>query len=355
MIYGLKPFNSAEMRTYLDILNEAPQPTDQQAADLDAAAGQAAQGVDKFSQGNYAKGAVDIAKGANAVANAAGMNFWDKLKAGWMAIKAGAAAATTKGDPMYAAMGSVGANLMDPLADFVNSPNFEKNFLAGLEAARNNPKADAKLKQMVADYDAKKLTPASYKAYVQRMIATNKSQQAGQKVDSDADDNYEVREDQVAEIRKALDMLEADDGSKVTVDPATGQKTVIDAEGTKVYDKNGQLISQSSPSVGGLQQTKNVQTGRTTTDYKIGGLDVTQSTGGGVPTVTSATTDVGPQTATVHSGVGFGGAGKDVQAPVSVSITDKATGKTTNIVGRLPTAKDMTEAEHVRMLMNKLS
>jgi hypothetical protein len=44
-----------------------------------------------------------------------------------------------------------------------------------------------------------------------------------------------------------------------------------------------------------------------------------------------------------------------VQAPVSGSITDKATGKTTNIVGRLPTAKDMTEAEHVRMLMNKLS
>ena len=128
----------------------------------------------------------------NAAATAAGMSFLDKLKAGWMAIKAGLSAATTKGDPMYAAMGSLGNNAIEPMAAWINSPTFEKDFIAGIDAARKNPQADAKIKQMVLDYDAKKITPKSYKAYLQRIVDTNRAQQAGQQVDYDSDDSPTV-------------------------------------------------------------------------------------------------------------------------------------------------------------------
>jgi hypothetical protein len=199
--------SSTILREYLDILNEGPPPgvgpnaapksqqqtMQQRADDIEAGTNQAAQAVDKFSQGNYASGVMDVAKGMNTAANAAGMSFWDKLKAGWIAIKAGVSAATTSGDPMYAAMGSLGKNAADPMAKWINSPTFEKDFVAAIEAARKNPQADAYLKQMVTDYDAKKLTPQSYKAYMQRIIATNAAQQKGQKVDFDADDSYEVK------------------------------------------------------------------------------------------------------------------------------------------------------------------
>lgn len=199
MIGQLKPFDGAEMRSYLDILKEAPssQPTAQQAADLDAGTQQVAQGADKFSQGNYASGAMDVAKGLNATANAAGMGIGDKLNAVGMAIKAAGSAglAALRGrNPAYAAMGSLAKNATGPAADYVSSPQFAQQFKAGIDAARNNPNADPSLKQMVADYDAGKLTADSFKAYVQRVASKANAAASGQEVDFDGNDDYTVKE-----------------------------------------------------------------------------------------------------------------------------------------------------------------
>jgi len=199
MMWSLKPFNGAEMRSYLDILQEAPSPlpTAQQAADLDAGTQQVAQGADKFSQGNYASGAMDVAKGMNATANAAGMSLGDKLNAVGMAIKAAGSAglAALRGrNPAYAAMGSLAKNATGPAADYVSSPQFAQQFKAGIDAARNNPNADPSLKQMVADYDAGKLTADSFKAYVQRVASQANAAASGQEVDIDGNDDYTVKE-----------------------------------------------------------------------------------------------------------------------------------------------------------------
>jgi hypothetical protein len=198
--------SSTILREYLDILNEGPppgvgpnavkKPAAPGAADLDTATNQVAQGADKFSQGNYAGGALDVAKGMNSTANAAGMGFLDKLKAGWMLVKAGANAGMAHlqgGSAAHAAAGSLGKNATDPMAKWVNSPNFTKEFMAGLDAAREDPNADPKLKQMVTDYDAGKLTPESMKAYVLRMKAMVDAQASGKAVDPNYDDNYEVK------------------------------------------------------------------------------------------------------------------------------------------------------------------
>jgi hypothetical protein len=150
----------------------------------------------------------------------------------------------------------------------------------------------------------------------------------------------------------ALDKLLTERSNKKMKEQTAGYTQSNDT-GTTTYNAAGKATQHTTPSVGGFSQTKDLQTGRTTTTGQVGGVGVTRSTGGGVTDVTSGTVDLGPQTATVHSGVGFGGAGKDVQAPISGSITDKATGKTTNIVGRLPTqqdlGKDLSERKNARL------
>lgn len=205
----LKPFDGAEMRSYLDILKEAPstQPTAQQVADLDAGTGQVAQAADKFAQGNYASGAVNVAKGLNATANAAGMSIGDKFKAVGMAVKAAGSAglAALRGrNPAYAAMGSIAKNATGPAADYVNSPKFAQQFKAGIDAARNDPNADPGLKQMVADYDAGKLTADSFKAYVQRVASQANAAASGQEVDFDSDDDWTVKEQ--GQVAQPLDI-----------------------------------------------------------------------------------------------------------------------------------------------------
>jgi len=123
--------------------------------------------------------------------------------------------------------------------------------------------------------------------------------------------------------------------------PNTGTRTVSSSTGTTTYDAAGKATQHATPRLGGMQKTTDLQTGRTTTSVDGAGISASQSTGGGITDVTSATMDLGSGTASVHRGVGFGGAGKDVQGPYQGSITNTATGATTNVVGRLPTRQDM--------------
>jgi len=131
-------------------------------------------------------------------------------------------------------------------------------------------------------------------------------------------------------------------GEKVSTNP-DGTRSYMGAFGKFTYDKSGKAIKYDSPSIGGLGQSVDLATGRTTTSSQVGDLGVTQSSGGGTPTVSSANMDAGTIGATVHKGVGFGGAGKDVQGPYQGTITNKMTGKTSNVVGRMPTAADMND------------
>lgn len=179
-------------RKYLDIVTEAPQPTAQQVADLDSGTNQVAQGADKFSQGNYAGGAVDVAKGMNATADAAGMSTMDKIGAVGTAAKAAGAAglAYLRGkDPVAAATGSIGKNLSQPMADYTNSPNYYKDFKAGVDAARTSPNADPRAAQMVADVDAGKISADSMKDYANRMQNKFDKMSSGDTVDDAFDDN----------------------------------------------------------------------------------------------------------------------------------------------------------------------
>ena len=182
--------DSRFFRKYINILEAAPT--------VDQSSGQVAQGVDKFSQGNYASGAMDVAQGANDMANAAGMTLGDKLTAVGMAIKAAGSAALAQlrgRNPAYAAMGSLAKNVTGPAVDYVNSPKFAQEFKAGIDAARANPQADARVKQMVIDYDQGLLTPDSFKAYIQRISGQADSAASGQAVDFDDSPNMPAREE----------------------------------------------------------------------------------------------------------------------------------------------------------------
>jgi hypothetical protein len=180
-------------RKYLDIINEAPpQPTARQAADLDSGSNKVAQGANTFSQGNYASGAMGVASGANDIANAAGLSTMDKIGAVGTAVKAAGAAglAHLRGkDPVAAATGSVGKNLTQPMADYTNSPNYYKDFKAGVDATRNNPNADPRAAQMAADVDAGKISADSMKDYANRMQNKFDKMSSGDTVDDAFDDN----------------------------------------------------------------------------------------------------------------------------------------------------------------------
>jgi hypothetical protein len=180
-------------RKYLDIIAEAPQPTAQQAADLDKATGQVAQGADKFSQGDYAGGTMDVAKGINATADAAGMSTADKIGAAGMGLKAAGSAglAYLRGkDPAAAAIGSVAKNLTDPLAKTVNDPTFQKNLKTSAAKVANDPTASEYQKQMATDIGAGKIDAQSLAGYANRMQYRADQAASGETPTSDpADDS----------------------------------------------------------------------------------------------------------------------------------------------------------------------
>jgi hypothetical protein len=406
MMYGLKPFNGAEMRAYLDILNEAPDPqagvapqptapqsTAQQAADLGKGPEQVAQAANKFSQGNYAGGAMDAAKGINATANAAGMSTMDKIGAVGTAAKAAGAAglAAIRGkDPVAAATGSVMKNVTAPMTDYTNSPNYYKDFKAGVDAARNNPSADPRVAQMAADVDAGKISADSMKDFAGRM--QNKAEKASSGETVDFDDNpyiqhsglktadtaeldaaktaamtgkaQPVQEDELSELRRYFDMVEANetptgagqfstkqmgDGTKVSFDPVAGGKTVSGAAGTTNYNVAGQKTSSQTPSIQGFQQSTNYQTGEKTTTGQVGPVSISSTQRPDQSTVQTAEVPLGSDvTARTSRGIGFGGAGKDVQqggnqvTGITTRTAQNPEGTTSSFVGK-PTDQQLDQ------------
>ena len=160
-------------RQYLDIISEATpaQPTQKQIDGLKNSETNINAASDKFAAGDNVGGAVNAAKAANDMANAAGMSFGDKVSAAGMGVKAATAAgiAHLRGkDPVAAATGSLGKNVSQPVANMTNASDFTQ---ARLKAAAANvdPNADMATRQMAADVNAGKISADSMKGYANRM------------------------------------------------------------------------------------------------------------------------------------------------------------------------------------------
>ena len=131
-------------------------------------------------------------------------------------------------------------------------------------------------------------------------------------------------------------------GQQVTFDPATGSKTSYGAQGTTTYDVTGKAREYSAPDLGGLARKTNLDTGEKTTTVYTGDMAASTTPRRDQSTVKTAMARVGPATVDMAQGIGFGGAGKDVQQGGNqvVSITNPA-GKTQSFAGRVPSSQEI--------------
>ena len=163
-------------RQYLDIISEATpaQPTQKQIDGLKNSETNINAASDKFAAGDNVGGAVNAAKAANDMANAAGMSFGDKVGLAGTAVKAGGRAGweyLKSRDPNRAtavAGASVAKDMIDPLNKIVNDPKFDKDFNAGVSAAKGNPNASLADQQMAADVEAGKMSADSFRGFTNR-------------------------------------------------------------------------------------------------------------------------------------------------------------------------------------------
>jgi hypothetical protein len=169
-------------RKYLDIISEATpaQPTQKQIDAYNSSETNINKSSDKFAAGDNVGGAVNAAKAANDIANAAGMSFGDKVGLAGTAVKAGGRAGLEymkSRDPNRAtavAGASVAKDMVEPMNKMVNDPKFNKDFNAGVTAAKGNPNADLATQQMAADVEAGKMSADSFKGAINR--ASNRAQ-----------------------------------------------------------------------------------------------------------------------------------------------------------------------------------
>jgi hypothetical protein len=173
--------DSTFFRKYLDIISEAPaEPTQKQIDGLKNSETNINAASDKFAAGDNVGGAVNAAKAANDMANAAGMSFGDKVGLAGTAVKAGGRAGLEymkSRDPNRAtavAGASVAKDMVDPLNKVVNDPKFDKDFNAGVSTVKGNPNANLATQQMAADVEAGKMSADSVKGAVNR--ASNRAQ-----------------------------------------------------------------------------------------------------------------------------------------------------------------------------------
>ena len=183
------------------------------------------------------------------------------------------------------------------------------------------------------------------------------------------DDSYayslKEEEDELSELRRYFDMVEANetptgagqfstkqmgDGTKVSFDPVTGGKTVSGAAGTTNYNVAGQKTSSQTPSIKGFQQSTNYQTGEKTTTGQVGPVGISATQRPDQSTVTTAEVPLGADvTAKVARGIGFGGAGKDVQqggnqvTGITTRTAQNPEGTTSSFVGK-PTDQQFDQA-----------
>ena len=174
-----------------------------------------------------------------------------------------------------------------------------------------------------------------------------------------------VQEDELTELRRYFDMIEAaetptgagqfstkqmDDGTKVSFDPVAGGKTVYNADGATSYNVAGQKTSSQTPSIKGFQQSTNYQTGEKTTTGQVGPVGISATQRPDQSTVTTAEVPLGADvTAKVARGIGFGGAGKDVQqggnqvTGITTRTAQNPEGTTSSFVGK-PTDQQFDQA-----------
>ena len=163
-------------RQYLDIISEATpaQPTQKQIDGLKNSETNINAASEKFAAGDNVGGAVKAAKAANDMANAAGMSFGDKVGLAGTALKAGGRAGweyLKSRDPNRAtavAGASVAKDMIDPLNKIVKDPKFDKDFNAGVSAAKGNPNASLADQQMAADVEAGKMSADSFRGFTNR-------------------------------------------------------------------------------------------------------------------------------------------------------------------------------------------
>lgn len=131
-------------------------------------------------------------------------------------------------------------------------------------------------------------------------------------------------------------------GQQVTFDPATGSKTSYGAQGTTTYDATGKAKEYTTPDLGGFAKRTDLGTGQTTTMVRTGDVAATSTPRQDQSTVKTASAPIGSATASMASGIGFGGAGKDIQQGGNqvVSITNPA-GKTQSFAGRVPSSQEI--------------
>jgi len=121
------------------------------------------------------------------------LSFLDKLKMGWMFAKAGVRGLITglkagdAGAGANAAAASLIGEVIPEVHKYVNSPNFAKEFEAGVMKMKDSP--DPKNKEMYQKYMSGELTANSFKAYVNRQYDDYLKMQKGQNASGDVDDN----------------------------------------------------------------------------------------------------------------------------------------------------------------------
>ena len=171
------PSENIDRLRELSGIKEGPQqqPTQQQADKFNTAIDTATQNAsNNFSQGNYVKGAMDAAKGVNAALDAADVGFFDKLGMAWMGLKAGARAAWAgrKGDgnaAANAATASLMGEVLPDMHEYVNNPDFEKDFPAGMMQMKNSPEPSHQ--DLYKKFAAGQLTAKSMKDIINRQYA----------------------------------------------------------------------------------------------------------------------------------------------------------------------------------------
>ena len=101
-------------------------------------------------------------------------------------------------------------------------------------------------------------------------------------------------------------------GELVKTNP-DGTRSYAGAFGTFTYDKSGKAIKYATVNLGGLGKEIDLQTGLINTDVQVGDIKMSTKQRPDQSTVTSASTSVGANTVSMDQGIGFGGAGKDVE------------------------------------------
>ena len=251
----------------LDLLDELDSsgnaPTQAQANKLDAAGNQISQAKQDIEAGNNFKGAFNAARGVNQALDAGGATLGDKASLAWTGAKAVGSAALAKltgQNPQAAAANSLAKSIVSPLS------GVDTKQAAATAQQYRGPNA----KDITKDPQFAKLPLAK-----QQQVT-----QAQQQIRDMGDDDF-------ANVQNF-------DAKQTTANLAAAMKEEQGNDfNTYTTNTQGQRLQQS-PNLMGVQQTKNLDTGATTTDYNQGGLSASQTkNAAGATTAKAQSVDLG--------------------------------------------------------------